>query len=69
VIIRAAAGVALFMLGTMSGQAQIEPTRSTTPSVEPSRPLELQSQVLDIVRCQYVEATDDGKFCDTPAPS
>jgi carboxyl-terminal processing protease len=58
----AAAGAALFMLGIMSGHAQLGPNRSTTPSAETSRQLELLGKVLDAVRSHYVDATDDGKL-------
>jgi hypothetical protein len=58
----AAAGAALFMLGIMSGHAQLGPNGSTTPSAESSRQLELLGRVLDAVRSRYVDATDDGKL-------
>jgi carboxyl-terminal processing protease len=58
----AAAGAALFMLGIMSGHTQLGPNRSTTPSAETSRQLELLGKVLDAVRSHYVDATDDGKL-------
>jgi hypothetical protein len=58
----AAAGAALFMLGIMSGHAQLGPNRSTSPSAETSRQLELLGKVLDAVRSHYVDATDDGKL-------
>jgi len=61
IITGAATGAALFMLGTIPGYAQVEPNRST-PSLETSRQLELLGKVLDAVRSQYVEATDNDKL-------
>jgi carboxyl-terminal processing protease len=58
----AAAGAALFMLGILSGHAQDVPHGSSTPSVETARQLELLGKVLDIVRSDYVDKTDDGKL-------
>ena len=61
IITGAATGAALLMLGTIPGYAQVEPNRST-PSLETSRQLELLGKVLDAVRSQYVEATDNDKL-------
>ena len=62
IVIGAAAGAALFMLGIMSGHAQVGPQESTTPSTDTSRQLELLGKVLDIVRSDYVDKPDDGKL-------
>ena len=53
---------ALFMLGIMSGHAEVAPLGSTTPSVEPSRQIELLGKILEIVRSDYVDKPDDGKL-------
>ncbi len=62
IVIGAAAGAALFMLGIMSGHTQVGPQGSTTPGTETSRQLELLGKVLDIVRSDYVDKPDDGKL-------
>jgi carboxyl-terminal processing protease len=62
IVIGAGTGVALFMLGIMSGHTQAGPQESTTASVETSRQLELLGKVLDIVRSDYVDKPDDGKL-------
>ena len=58
----AAAGAALFMLGLHAGHAQVNPHGTTAASVETYRKLELLGKVLDIVRSNYVDKTDDGKL-------
>ena len=58
----AAAGTALFMLGVMSGHAQVTPNPSATPSPDTYRQLEVLGKVLDIVRSDYVDKQDDGKL-------
>jgi carboxyl-terminal processing protease len=62
IVIGAGTGIALFMLGIMSGHTQVGPQESATASVETSRQLELLGKVLDIVRSDYVDKTDDGKL-------
>src|ERR1700693_5914200 len=62
IVIGAAAGAALFMLGIMSGHTQLAPNGSTTPSVETYRQLELLGKVLDIVHSNYVDKPDEGKL-------
>ena len=62
IVIGAAGGAALFMLGIMSGHTQVGPQGSTTPGTETSRQLELLGKVLDIVRSDYVDKPDDGKL-------
>jgi carboxyl-terminal processing protease len=61
-IIWLAAGATLFMLGLMSGHAQLGPHGNSTPSVETDRQLELLGKVLDIVRSEYVDKSDNGKL-------
>jgi carboxyl-terminal processing protease len=62
IVIGAAAGAALFMLGIMSGHTQVSPHGTTTPSVETYRQLELLGKVLDSVRSNYVDKLDDEKL-------
>jgi carboxyl-terminal processing protease len=62
IVIGAAAGAALFMLGIMSGHTQLGPQGTTTPSAETYRQLELLGKVLDSVRSNYVDKLDDGKL-------
>jgi carboxyl-terminal processing protease len=62
IIVGAAAGAALLMLGILSGHTQAAPHGSATPSVETSRQLELLGKVLELVRSNYVDKTDDGKL-------
>jgi carboxyl-terminal processing protease len=62
IVIGAGTGVALFMLGIMSGHTQVGPQDSTTAGIETSRQLELLGKVLDIVRSDYVDKPDDGKL-------
>ena len=62
IVIGAAAGAALFMLGIMSGHTQLGPQGTTTPSAETYRQLELLGKVLDSVRSNYVDKPDDGKL-------
>ncbi len=62
VVIAAGTGVALFMLGVMSGHAQVGAQQSTTPGTDVSRQLELLGKVLETVRSNYVDKTDDGKL-------
>jgi carboxyl-terminal processing protease len=62
IVIGAAAGAALFMLGIMSGYTQVGPRGSTTPSAETYRQLEVLGRVLDIVRSNYVDKPDDEKL-------
>ena len=62
IVIGAAAGAALFMLGIMSGHAQAGPQSDATPSAETARQLELLGKVLDMVRSNYVDKPDDGKL-------
>jgi carboxyl-terminal processing protease len=62
IVIGTAAGAALFMLGIMSGHAQVGPNGSTTSNVEVQRQLELLGKVLQIVRSDYVDKPDDGKL-------
>jgi carboxyl-terminal processing protease len=56
------AGVALFLLGTLPGNAQVGPQGSTPPGTETSRQLELLGKVLELVRSNYVDKPDDGKL-------
>jgi carboxyl-terminal processing protease len=62
IVIGAGTGVALFMLGIMSGHTQVGPQDSSTASIETSRQVELLGKVLDIVRSDYVDKPDDGKL-------
>jgi carboxyl-terminal processing protease len=62
IVIGAGTGVALFMLGIMSGHTQVGPQDSTTAGIETSRQLELLGKVLDIVRSDYVDKPDDWKL-------
>jgi carboxyl-terminal processing protease len=62
IVIGAAAGAALFMLGIMSGYTQVGPRGSTTPSAETYRQLEVLGRVLEIVRSDYVDKPDDEKL-------
>jgi carboxyl-terminal processing protease len=65
IVTGAAAGVALFMLGTMAGHAQTSPHGTTAPSAETSRQIELLGKILDTVRSNYVDKPDDGKLLDS----
>jgi carboxyl-terminal processing protease len=65
IVTGAAAGAALFMLGTMAGHAQTSPHGTTAPSAENSRQLELIGKILDTVRSNYVDKPDDGKLLDS----
>jgi carboxyl-terminal processing protease len=65
IVTGAAAGAALFMLGTMAGHAQTSPHGTTAPSAENSRQLELLGKILDTVRSNYVDKPDDGKLLDS----
>jgi carboxyl-terminal processing protease len=63
------AGVALFMLGTLSGNAQVGPQvapqaapQATTTATESARQLELLGKILELVRSNYVDKPDDGKL-------
>jgi carboxyl-terminal processing protease len=60
------AGVALFLLGTLSGNAQVGPQAgpqaSTPPATESARQLELLGKILELVRSNYVDKPDDGKL-------
>src|SRR5450432_2963676 len=74
IVTAAAVGAALLMLGNLSGQAQVgpgvgpqvapqvSPHGTTAPSVETYRQLEVLGKILDIVRSDYVDKTDDGKL-------
>jgi carboxyl-terminal processing protease len=62
IVIGAAAGAALFMLGIMSGHTQLAPHGTATPSADTYRQLELLGKVLDTVRSNYVDKLDDGKL-------
>jgi carboxyl-terminal processing protease len=62
IVIGVGTGVALFMLGIMSGHTQVGPQDGTTAGIETSRQLELLGKVLDIVRSDYVDKPDDGKL-------
>jgi carboxyl-terminal processing protease len=62
IVIGAGTGAALFMLGIMSGHAQVGPQDGTTPATAASRQLELLGKVLDTVRSAYVDKPDDGKL-------
>jgi carboxyl-terminal processing protease len=57
----AALGAVLFGFGLNPGSAQVG-LRATTPSAETSRQLEVLGKVLDIVRSDYVDKTDDSKL-------
>jgi carboxyl-terminal processing protease len=57
----AAMGVVLFGFGLNLGSAQVG-LHATTPSAETSRQLEVLGKVLDIVRSDYVDKTDDSKL-------
>jgi carboxyl-terminal processing protease len=61
IVTGAAAGVALLVLGTLSGHGQAA-HGDTAPSVETSRQLELLGKVLELVRSHYVDKPDDGKL-------
>src|SRR5580704_15137029 len=65
IVTGAAAGAALFMLGTMAGHAQTSPHGTTAPSAENSRQIELLGKILDTVRSNYVDKPDDGKLLDS----
>ena len=65
IVTGAAAGAALFMLGTMAGHAQTSPHGTTAPSAETSRQIELLGKILDTVRSNYVDKPDDGKLLDS----
>jgi carboxyl-terminal processing protease len=60
-VVGTVAGAALFMLGFMSGRAQVGHEKST-PSVEISRQPELLGKVIDIVRSDHVDRPDNGKL-------
>ena len=62
IVIGAGTGVALFVLGIVSGHTQVGPQESPTASTETSRQLELLGKVLDLVRSNYVDKPDDGKL-------
>jgi carboxyl-terminal processing protease len=62
IVIGTGTGVALLMLGIMSGHTQAGPQGSPTASIETSRQLELLGKVLDLVRSDYVDKPDDGKL-------
>jgi carboxyl-terminal processing protease len=62
IVIGAGTGLALFMLGIMSGHAQVGAQQSTTPGTDVSRQLELLGKVLETVRSNYVDKPDDGKL-------
>ncbi len=57
----AATGAVLFGFGLNLGYAQVG-LRATTPSTETSRQLEVLGKVLDIVRSDYVDKTEDSKL-------
>jgi carboxyl-terminal processing protease len=59
-VVGTVAGAALFMLGFMSGRAQIKHEKST-PSVE-TRQLEPLGKMIDIVRSDHVDIPDNGKL-------
>jgi len=60
IVIGAGAGAALFMLGIMSGHAEVGP--QGVPGTDVARQLELLGKILDIVRSEYVDKTDDNKL-------
>jgi carboxyl-terminal processing protease len=62
VVVGAAMGAALVVLGFDSGYAQIAPQGSTISSAETNRQLEVLGKVLEIVRSDYVDKPDDGKL-------
>jgi len=62
IVTGAAAGAALLMFGLNVGHTQVNPHGTTTPSVETYRQLELLGKILDIVRSEYVDKTDDNKL-------
>jgi carboxyl-terminal processing protease len=57
----AATGAALVVFGLSPGYSQVG-TRGTAPSAETTRQLEVLGKILDIVRSDYVDKTDDGKL-------
>jgi carboxyl-terminal processing protease len=62
IVIAAGTGAALLMLGIVSGHTQAAPQGSATSGVETSRQLELLGKILDTVRSNYVDKSDDGKL-------
>jgi carboxyl-terminal processing protease len=62
IVIAAATGLALLALGTAPGLCQSAPQGSATASVETSRQLELLGKILDTVRSNYVDKSEDGKL-------
>jgi carboxyl-terminal processing protease len=62
IVTGAAAGAALLIFGLNAGHSQVNPHGTTTPSVETYRQLELLGKILDIVRSEYVDKTDDNKL-------
>src|SRR5262245_47033718 len=58
----AATGAVLFGASLNLGYAQVGLRATTPPSAETSRQLEVLSKVLDIVRSDYVDKTEDNKL-------
>jgi carboxyl-terminal processing protease len=61
-VVGAAAGAALFVLGFNPGYTQVSPHGTAAPSTETNRQLEVLGKVLEIVRSDYVDKPDDGKL-------
>jgi carboxyl-terminal processing protease len=62
IVVGAATGVALLVFGLSPGYPQGGPRGTAAPSAEASRQLEVLGKVLDIVRSDYVDKTDDEKL-------
>ncbi len=62
IVVGAAAGAALLVLGFNPGHAQVGPHATTTPSAETTRQLDVLGKVLDIVRSDYVDKPEDEKL-------
>jgi carboxyl-terminal processing protease len=62
VVVGAATGAALFVLGFNPGYTQVAPQGTATPGTETKRQLEVLGKVLEIVRSDYVDKPEDGKL-------
>jgi carboxyl-terminal processing protease len=62
IVTGAVAGAALLVFGVISAYPQATPRATTPPSAETTRQLELLGKILDILRSDYVDKTDDNKL-------